>query len=357
MTTNIKTGGTEMRYRLFGAASGLRVSEIALGCGMFGTTWGHGAEPAEARRMFDEYVAAGGNFFDTADAYQGGESEQRLGEFTRGRRDHYVISTKYTGGSGDDKSTSTTGNSRKNMARSVEGSLRRLGTDYIDIYWAHVPDGLTPIDEIMRGFEDLRRSGKILYAGLSNFPAWRTVSATLLAAANGWAPLIGVQDEYSLVERSIERDTVPMARAHGLGIAGWSPLGGGLLTGKYRRGETGRVTTWKNLFHLEDSPQRATILDTLTSIAHEVDANEGQVAIAWTIAKGVVPIIGPRTTAQVKDNLAAARVTLSDAQVQRLDTASAIPLGYPNNFFERFPAERANLAAGTTLIDPPASVR
>lgn len=346
-----------MRYRLFGDASGLRVSEIALGCGMFGTTWGHGAEPAEARRMFDTYVAAGGNFFDTADAYQGGESEQHLGEFTRGRRDHFVISTKYTQGSGADRIATTTGNSRKNMVRSVEGSLRRLATDYIDIYWAHVPDGITPIDEIVRGFDDLVRSGKILYAGLSNFPAWRTASAATLAAARGWAPLIGVQSEYSLVERSIERDTIPMARAHGLGIAAWSPLGGGLLTGKYRRGEIGRVTTWKNLFQLEDSPQRTAVLDTLTEVAHELDANEGRVALAWTIAKGVVPIVGPRTAAQVEDNLGAAHLTLSAAQLQRLDIASAIPFGYPNNFFERFPGERTTLEAGTTLIDPPASVR
>jgi aryl-alcohol dehydrogenase-like predicted oxidoreductase len=339
-----------MKYRLFGRSSGLRVSEISLGCGMFGTTWGHGAPPLEARRMFEGYVEAGGNFFDTADTYQRGESERLLGEFVAGSRDDLVIATKFTHGSGDALTVSTTGNSRKNMVRSVEQSLRRLKTDYIDLYWVRAPDGVTPIEEIMRGFDDLVRAGKILYAGLSNFAAWRVSSSATLAEIRGWAPLVGVQVEYSLVERSVDRDILPMTDAHGLGVAGWSPLAGGLLTGKYRRGETGRVNTWKTLFHLEDSERTTRTLDALVGVAKELDATEGQVALAWVSAKGVVPIIGPRTRAQLVDNLAAANVRLSADQVKRLDEVSAIPLGYPHDFFDRFPGTRAGLSAGAEVV-------
>jgi aryl-alcohol dehydrogenase-like predicted oxidoreductase len=285
-----------MRYKMFGK-TGLRVAEIALGAGMFGTTWGHGADPAEARRMFDGYVEAGGNFLDTADAYQLGESESLVGEFVAPNRDDFVIASKYSLGASPNGSLSTTGNSRKNMVRSVEKSLRRLKTDYVDLYWVHMPDGVTPIDEIMRGFDDLVTSGKVLYAGLSDFPAWRVASAARLAELRGWAPLVGLQLEYSLVERTPDRELVPMARAHGLGMVAWSPLGGGLLTGKYRRGEEGRATTWKTLIHAENSAQKTAILDALEAVAKETGSNSGQVAIAWIGAKGMIPIIGPRTRA------------------------------------------------------------
>jgi aryl-alcohol dehydrogenase-like predicted oxidoreductase len=340
-----------VRYKFFCKHTGLRVSEIALGCGMFGTTWGYGAERAEARRMFDGYAEAGGNFLDTADTYQRGESETLLGEFVARDRDTFVISTKYSLGANDTPSVATTGNSRKNMVRSVEKSLRRLKTDYIDLYWVHMPDEVTEIEEIMRGFDALVRSGKILYAGLSNFPAWRVAHASTLAALRGWAPLIGVQVEYSLVERAADREIVPMSAAHGLGIAGWSPLGGGLLTGKYRRGERGRATTWSvPLIHAENNEQRGRILDSLEAIAGETNSNAGRVAIAWVSAKGIIPIIGPRTREQLDDNLAAATVQLSDDHIRRLDEVSAIPLGYPHDFFHRFPDVWNDLAAGQAAI-------
>ena len=163
-----------MKYKIFQSPTGLRVSQVSLGCGMFGKAWGYGADKEEARLIFEKYIEVGGNFFDTADAYQHGESETLLGEFLGSKRDNYVVATKYTQGNQD---PAANGNSRKNMVQSVEASLRRLKTDHIDIYWTHIPDTLTPVDEIMRGFDDLVRAGKILYAGLSDFPAWRAAAA------------------------------------------------------------------------------------------------------------------------------------------------------------------------------------
>jgi aryl-alcohol dehydrogenase-like predicted oxidoreductase len=212
-----------MRYKIFGRQTGLRVSELALGAGNFGTRWGHGAERADAKQLFDAYVEAGGNFIDTADNYQFGESEEIVGDFIAADRDHFVLATKYTLGTNDAHGVSRTGNSRKNMVRSVEGSLKRLKTDRIDLYWAHFADGMTPMEEIVRAFDDLVRAGKIHYAGLSNFPAWRVARADLLAELRGWAPIAGIQVEYSLAERTADRELLPMAEALGLGVALWSP--------------------------------------------------------------------------------------------------------------------------------------
>jgi aryl-alcohol dehydrogenase-like predicted oxidoreductase len=343
-----------MRYRIFGPGTGLRVSEIALGTGMFGTRWGYGAERDEARRIFEGYAAAGGNFLDTADSYQAGESETLVGEFVGGARDQFVVATKYTQGAEAPRFVTTTGNSRKNMTRSLEKSLRRLKTDYVDLYWVHMPDQSTAVEEIARGFDDLVRAGKVLYTGLSNFPAWRVSSAATLAHLRGWVPLAGVQIEYSLVERSPDRDLLPMARAHGLSVLGWSPLGGGLLTGKYRRGEEGRAATWGRLFHAEDNEQRGRVLDALEAVAAEAGSNPGRVALAWVGARGVFPIIGPRNRAQLDDNLAAASLRLAPEQLRRLDEASAIPLGHPHDFYTRFPDSWATVSAGQQdLIDAP----
>jgi aryl-alcohol dehydrogenase-like predicted oxidoreductase len=296
--------------------------------------------------MFEGYIEAGGNFFDTADTYQRGESESLLGEFSVGRREDLVIATKFSQGSGESGSVSRTGNSRKNMVRSLEDSLRRLKTDYVDIYWAHLSDETTSVDEIMRGFDDLTRAGKILYPGLSNFPAWRAARAATLASIRGSVPLAGVQLEYSLVERTPEHDVLPMARAFGLGAVAWSPLGGGLLTGKYRRGETGRRDTWKNLIHEEKSEKISSILDALDAVGEETNSNPGRVALSWIAHKGVIPIIGPRTREQLDDNLAAASLHLSDEQVRRLDEASAVRAGFPHSFYTRFPGARLSLRGG-----------
>src|SRR6266478_5737933 len=343
-----------MRYKIFGRQTGLRVSELALGAGNFGTGWGHGAEPDEARKMFDRYAEAGGNFLDTADSYQFGQSETLLGEFIAADRDHFVVASKYSLGASADSGISRTGNSRKNMVRSLEASLKRLKTDRIDLYWVHMADGVTPIEEIARGFDDLVRAGKILYAGLSDFPAWRFARAATVADLRGWAPLAGMQIEYSLVQRTPERELLPMAAAFGLGTVAWSPLGGGVLTGKYRKGETGRQTGMGGrLFHPEDTPQKTAIIDTLEAIAKENGANSGQVAIAWVAARGAIPIIGPRTREQLDDNLGTVNVKVSGDQMRRLDEASAISLGFPHDM-DRQPGTRQRLTGGKLdLLDLP----
>jgi aryl-alcohol dehydrogenase-like predicted oxidoreductase len=206
-----------MNYEIFGRRTGLRVSELALGTGNFGTGWGYGAEPEDARKMFDRFVQAGGTFIDTADTYQFGQSERLVGELIASDRDTFVLATKYTLGSIPNGGVSRLGNSRKNMMRSVEDSLKRLNTDRIDLYWAHFPDEVTPVEEILRAFDDLVRAGKILYAGLSNFPAWRVSRAVTLADLHGWAPVVGVQIEYSLADRTADREILPMAEGLGLG--------------------------------------------------------------------------------------------------------------------------------------------
>jgi aryl-alcohol dehydrogenase-like predicted oxidoreductase len=344
-----------MRYKLLGQHTGLRVSELVLGTGMFGTKWGHGADPQESRRIFDSYVEAGGNFLDTSDSYQFGESESLLGEFVRPMRDDLVLATKYTQSADPKGSLSVTGNSRKAMVRSLEQSLHRLRTDRIDLYWVHMPDGVTPIDEIARGLDDLVRAGKVLYGGLSDFPAWRVSAAAVLAELRGWTPIAAQQIEYSLVQRTPERELLPMAAAFGLATLAWSPLGGGVLTGKYRKGETGRQTAMGGrLFHPEDTAQKTAVVDMLNVVAQETESNAGRVAIAWVNAKGAIPIIGPRTRGQLDDNLRAVDVTLTAEQVRKLDEVSAIPLGFPHDMLA-IPAYQDRIAGGKrALLDSPA---
>jgi aryl-alcohol dehydrogenase-like predicted oxidoreductase len=337
-----------VRYKVFGRHTGLRVSELVLGTGVFGTRWGHGSEPDEARRILDAYAEAGGNFIDTADTYQFGEAEELLGQFLQGRRDVFVLATKFTQGATPDSGILVTGNSRKAMVASLEASLRRLRTDHIDLYWVHYADGVTPVEEIVRGFDDLVRSGKILYAGLSNFPAWRVARAATIAELRGSAPIAGLQVEYSLVERTTEQDLLPMGQALGLGIVAWSPLGGGMLTGKYRRGETGRAEGFRGrVFQPENTAQRTAILDTVISVSDETGASTSQVAIAWVASKGPLPIIGPRTLEQLDDNLGAMQLQLTAEQVARLDEASAVPPMFPYTLIEQ--REYRQRAAGGRL--------
>ncbi|MCV3207343.1 aldo/keto reductase [Mesorhizobium sp. YC-39] len=324
-----------MRYKLFGEHTGLRVSELVLGTGMFGTGWGYGQERDESRRILDAYADAGGNFIDTAGVYQGGQSEEIIGDALIGRRDDFVVATKYTMPAGAKGGILVTGNSRKAMIVSVEDSLKRLKSNYIDILFVHMSDGVTPAEEIVRGFDDLVRAGKILYAGLSNFPAWRAARAVTIAELRGAAPIAGLQFEHSLVVRSSEQELLAVGQSLGLGMVSWSPLGGGLLTGKYRQGETGRKEGMGgNVFQQENSPQRTAILDTLIEVAKELGVAPGEAAIAWVAAKGTLPIIGPRTIEQLNSNLAAANVTLSAEQIARLDKVSAIPTAFPYNVLE-----------------------
>jgi aryl-alcohol dehydrogenase-like predicted oxidoreductase len=326
-----------MKYLHFGRRTGLRVSELALGTGNFGTGWGYGSEKREAREVFDGYVAAGGNFIDTANGYQAGQSEQLVGDFISADRDYFVLATKYTLGLSQADGVSRTGNGRKNLIRSVEESLKRLNTDRIDLLWAHMADGATPLDEILRGFDDLVRAGKIHYAGLSNFPAWMVARADLLAELRGWAPVAGIEIEYSLAERNADREFMPMVEALGLGAALWSPLGGGLLTGKYRDGsKEGRMTGFGGaLLRTEKSDRETATVDAVLAIAQELGATPSHVAIGWLLDKArksstaLVPILGSRTRAQLDATLGAVDLQLSADQVQRLDQASAIAMGNP----------------------------
>ncbi|MEL3892760.1 aldo/keto reductase [Ferrovibrio sp. MS7] len=348
-----------MRYKLFGRHTGLRVSELALGTGNFGTGWGHGAERDEAKSIFDGYVAAGGNFIDTADTYQVGQSEAMLADFIAADRDYFVLATKYTLGAGPKADLARTGNSRKTMIRAVEDSLKRLKTDRIDLLWAHMADGLTPMEEILRGFDDLARSGKILHAGLSNFPAWRISRAATLAELRNTLPLAGIQVEYSLAERTPDRELLPMAEALGLGAALWSPLGGGFLTGKYReQQEASRLTKLGMLVHTEKSARETALLDAVLAVAAEVGAPATHVAIAWLRAKAarsstsLIPILGPRTRAHLDGTLGALSLQLDAAQVAALDAVSAVPLGVPH---EQLQASLPRLAGGVLdKLDLPA---
>jgi aryl-alcohol dehydrogenase-like predicted oxidoreductase len=319
-----------MRYRVFGN-TGLRVSTLALGTGNFGKGWGYGSDREDAAQIYARYRDAGGNFIDTADQYQFGQSEEMVGEFIAGDRDALVLATKFSLGARADAGLQETGNSRKTMIQSVEGSLRRLKTDRIDLLWVHMPDGHTPVEEIARGLDALVRAGKIVYAGLSDFPAWRVATAATLAELRGWVPISAVQLEYSLVERTVERELLPMARAFGLGTVGWSPLGGGLLTGKYRKGETGRAQGLGVVIHGESDARKTATVDAVLAVAEETGLPPGQIAIAWVLGRGVLPIIGPRTPEQLADNLAATAVTLSASQRARLEEASAIPPGFPHD--------------------------
>jgi aryl-alcohol dehydrogenase-like predicted oxidoreductase len=349
-----------MKYKIFGQKTGLRVSELVLGAGNFGTSWGgHGADEHESRRLFERYLEAGGNTIDTADAYQVGESETILGDLIANERDNIILSSKFTMGAGPKTGLLTVGNSRKNLIRSVEASLKRLKTDRLDIYWAHLSDGQTPIEEIVRGFDDLVRDGKILYAGFSNFPAWRIALASQLADLRGWSPVAGIQIEYSLIERTPDRDLLPMAEALGLGVAFWSPLAGGLLTGKYRSATAdpeSRLAKWNGaVFRKEDDERASAILDKLESISKETGVKMLDIALAWVRQKhdhtslSAVTIIGPRTVSQLEDNLASLSFTLSAAYIKQLDDVSDVSLGSPHQIIADTAARI--MAAGSGAVE------
>lgn len=314
-----------MRYKLFGR-SGLRVSEFGLGTLAFGEDWQWGANAEECRRMFELYANAGGNFIDTAHFYTNGSAEKLVGEFIRGDRDHFVISTKYTPSHGRDPIRA--GNSRKNMVRCVEESLRRLGIDCIDIFWLHFWDFTTPLDEILRGFDDLVSAGKVHYIGASDTPAWQISRANMLADLRGWAPFIGVQVQYSLAERSAERDTLPMAQELDLGVAVFNLLAGGILTGKYLDNPEARTNTM-GIAITEHSQHIARVVrDTAATIG--ISPSQLVLAAArqqqrWSL----IPILGARSEQQLAQNLAVLDIELDDAVVKELDTVSAIELGEP----------------------------
>ncbi|MDI3285584.1 aldo/keto reductase [Polyangium sp. 15x6] len=331
------------QYRLLGR-SGLRVSPLALGTMTFGQDWGWGADATESRRIFDLYVDRGGNFVDTAVNYTDGASERLLGEFLRDKRERVVLATKFTMAR-EPGNPNSGGNHRLNMQRSVEQSLQKLGTDRIDLFYLHSWDFTTQPEEVMRGLDDLVRAGKIVYAGICNTPAWRIAQMQTLADRFGWAPFVALQIEYSLVERTVEHELIPMAAALGMGVLPWSPLGGGVLTGKYTRAdvadsrEAGVAATRKGVMASAGqlSDRALGIADVVRSVAQEIGATASQVALAWTLSNPVVtaPVMGARTLAQAEDNLGALGVVLSDEQRARLDAASAPEPIFPARFIAR----------------------
>src|SRR5580704_6883528 len=328
-----------MKYRLLGK-SGLRVSEASLGTMTFGEEWGWGSPKAEAQKVYETYREAGGNFIDTANFYTGGTSEKFLGEFMRGHRDSVVLATKYSNAApGNDPNAA--GNQRKSMMQAVEASLKRLQTDYIDLYWVHIWDGITPVEEVMRGLDDLVRAGKILYAGISDAPAWWVAQANTLAELRGWTEFIGLQLEYSLMERTVERELIPMAKALNLGVLAFSPLAGGFLTGKYHgegKPDGGRMTNeGVKAFYPEREQRAALMISAVKSVSEQTGRSMAQVALAWLRHQTVpvIPIIGARKVSQLQDNLASLDMELSAEQLKSLDGASRIEPGFPQSIYDR----------------------
>jgi aryl-alcohol dehydrogenase-like predicted oxidoreductase len=327
-----------MRYRLLGN-SGLRVSEAALGTMTFGDDWGWGAAKDEARKVYDAFREAGGNFIDTANLYTNGTSESFLGEFMQGHRQSVVMATKYSN-SAPGTDPNAAGNQRKNMVQAVEASLKRLKTDYIDLYWMHIWDQITPVEEVMRGLDDLVRAGKVLYIGISDAPAWWIAQANTLAQLRGWSPFIGLQIEYSLIERTVERELVPMAKALNIGLTAWSPLASGVLTGKYHghgASEPGRMSSDMMKDFMPEQQRADRVVAAVKTVSDQIGRSMAQVALAWLRYRTVpvIPIIGARKLSQLQDNLASFEVALSADQLKTLDEASRIELGFPYELFAK----------------------
>jgi aryl-alcohol dehydrogenase-like predicted oxidoreductase len=305
----------------------------------FGDDWGWGAAKEEARKVYDAFRQAGGNFIDTANIYTNGTSESFLGEFMEGHRQSVVLATKYTNSfPGTDPNAA--GNHRKNMMQAVEASLKRLRTDYIDLYWVHIWDQITPVEEVMRGLDDLVRAGKVLYTGISDAPAWWVAQANTLAHLRAWSPFIGLQIEYSLIERTVERELIPMAKALNIGVTAWSPLANGVLTGKYHgqgSPESGRMSNDMMKDFIPEQHRTDRIIAAVKNVADEISRSMAQVALAWLRYRPVpvIPIIGARKLSQFQDNLGSLDLTLSTEQLNSLDEASQIELGFPHDMYTK----------------------
>ncbi|MFB9366593.1 aldo/keto reductase [Kitasatospora sp. NPDC001664] len=320
-----------MRYRLLGR-SGLRVSELFLGTMTFGEDWGFGASVEESRKLFEAYAEAGGNVIDTANRYTEGTSEKILGELLGADRDRFVLATKYTL-TDDGTDPNASGNHRKNLVRSLDQSLKRLNTDRIDLLWVHIWDPGTPIEETMRALDDQVRAGKVQYIGISDSPGWVVARANTLAEWRGWTPFVGVQVPFSLVKRDADREIMPMVDAMGLSVAAWSPLSGGLLSGKFSRG---RATGHTRVNQRDISARDLAVAKEVDAVADELGVSSSQVALAWVMQHGphVHPVVGARKLEQLEDNLAAVDVRLPDEAVARLNRASEVPLGFPADFIK-----------------------
>jgi aryl-alcohol dehydrogenase-like predicted oxidoreductase len=322
-----------MKYRPFGT-TGLRVAQLFLGAMTFGEQGGVGAPVEECRRMVDAYADAGGNVIDTAINYRGGTSEEVVGALLAGRRDRFVVATKFTVARNSDDDPNAAGSHRKNLRLSLETSLRRLQSDYIDIYWVHIHDRHTPIDETLRALDDAVREGKVLYVGVSDTPAWIVARAQTLAEWRGWSAFAGLQVPYSLLQRDIERDLLPMAEAFGMSVAAWSPLGGGVLSGKF----TARSAPTSGTRVAADSipePDLA-VARAVDAIAAELGTTSAAVALAWTMHRSpaIHPIIGARTLAQLNDNLGVVDLELPADAIATLEAAAPFAPGFPNEFID-----------------------
>lgn len=319
-----------MNYKLLGR-SGLKVSELCLGTMGFGTEGGWGAEKDTSFAIMDAFANAGGNFIDTANVYKLGTSEKIIGEYLGNHdRDYFVLATKYTL---KDNTTNpnASGNNRKNMMRSVEESLKRLKTDFIDVLYLHIWDNITPIDEVLRGLDDLIRQGKVTYAAISDTPAWVVSKGNTLAGLMGWSQFIALQVEYSLLARTAERELIPMAKHYGMTVTPWAPLAGGALTGKYLRGEQGRVKPESN----RRNDRAKTITEAVVDIAAELGVSESTVALQWMMDRdfSCIPIVGATKIDQLNDNLKAIDTKLAPEHFKKLNEVSAIELGFPGDFF------------------------
>lgn len=332
-------------FRLLGR-SALRVSPVCLGTMLFDKQAGRGSDREESRRIWDAYTSRGGNFLDTANFYTGGTSEEYLAEFMGDRRDEFVLATKYTLTirRGDPNAS---GNHRKSMVQALEGSLRRLKTDYIDLYWVHAWDGVTPTEELMRALDDLVRAGKVLHVGISDAPAWIVAEANVLAQWRDWTPFTALQIKYNLIERTPEHELLPMAQHFGMAVTPWSPLEGGLLSGKYNEGKP--QASGRNVQH-KLTERNLAIARAATKIAGETGHTPSQVALNWLMQRpgNIIPIVGVRTLDQINDNLACIEFRLNAAQIASLDEVSAIPPIHPQDILAN-PIVRGNMTGGTKI--------
>ena len=323
-----------MKYKLLGK-SGLRVSEICLGTMTFGEEWGWGANFEESKKQFFGFLEAGGNFIDTANRYTEGTSERFLGDFITesGRREDLVLATKYALVT-HDRGLNLAGNHRKNMIQSVEGSLKRLKTDYIDVLYLHAWDFTTYSEEVLRGLNDLIQQGKIFYIAISDTPAWIVSRANTIAELRGWNAFIGIQLEYSLLQRTGERDLIPMANAFDMGIIAWAPIAGGALTGKYLQQNDDAKRLQPNSARLNE--KNRAIAQEVVNIAAETGFSAAQVAIRWVMQQHqqVIPIVGARHLGQLNDSLGACSIQLQPEHLHRLNEISKIELGFPHDFLK-----------------------
>lgn len=322
-----------MRFKMLGS-SGLRVSELCLGTMTFGETWGWGASKDDSRAMFDYFAEQGGNFIDTSVNYTDGTSEAFIGEFLQGRRDQFVVATKYSLTKPDSDDPNSGGNSRKSMRRAVETSLRRLQTDHIDLYYLHAWDYLTPVEEVVRGLDDLVRAGKILYTAFSDTPAYIVAEANTMSHLRGWTPFIGMQVPYSLARRAIERDVLPMVKHWGMSVMPWGIIGAGVLTGKFMK--PGDEPTRVNRATYEMDARVGQIVRAVEQVAGQVGRTMGQVAIRWVLEQQhrapMIPILGARRLDQLKENMDVLSWKLEAEHLALLNEASQIEMGFPHDF-------------------------